>query len=288
MGAIWRLETSAGVFAAKNLFWAQGDAASLQTEVAFRAACAEAGVRSPLPLVAVDGQYVVQVGDERWRMYEWVDGEVPHWQDAETAAWLAEQMAVIHALDWPGGSTEVVPWYHRVDVDWPSLFDAAETAQVEWAAALTKLHPRLDELTALVNTAPIGDQVWCHRDLRNANVLRSATRNYLVDWDNVGTLAPWRELGALLMHHLDQPKNLRQIIIAYRTAGGPANLDGPAGFATGVAISLNFLHGQASAALDVGLADEHRAFAARQVADLLISLPTLDLLEQAAGVVRST
>jgi hypothetical protein len=300
MGAVWRLETTTerpavagrtrvpGVYAAKNLFWFEGDAASIRTEVAFRAACADAGVPSPAPLPAVDGEYVVRLDGGWWRLYEWADGEVPDRRDAEGIRWLAEQMGVIHALDWSGGAAEVVPWYHRVDVDWPSLVETAEGAQVDWAAALKELHPRLVELTALVNAAPIGEQVWCHRDLKNTNVLRSADRSWLVDWDNVGSLAPWRELGALLMRHLDHPGNLRRIVTSYRASGGAAELDGPTGFATGVAISLNFLHGQASAAMDAQLSEDHRSFAARQVADLLSSLPPIDVLERAAEAVRST
>ncbi|MFI5707537.1 phosphotransferase enzyme family protein [Kribbella sp. NPDC051620] len=282
MGAVWRLETDTGVYAAKNLFWNQGDAASIRTEVAFRAACAEAGVRSPLPLPAVDGEYVVQLTSGRWRLYEWADGEVPDRQDAEAVAWLAGQMGIVHALDWSGGTTEVAPWYHRVEVEWPPLVAAAEAAQVEWAPTLEKLRPRLTELTALANESPIGDQVWCHRDLKNTNVLRSADRTYLVDWDNVGPLAPWRELGALLLHHLDQPRTMRRIIAAYREAGGPADLDGACTFATGVAIQLNFLHGQATATLDANLTEAHRSFARRQVSALLTSTPTLGQLEEAA------
>jgi hypothetical protein len=195
-------------------------------------------------------------------------------------------MAVIHALDWDGGEGAVVGWYHRVEVDWPSLVGAAEKARVEWASALKDLQPRLVELTALVNAAPIGEQVWCHRDLKNTNVLRSADRSWLVDWDNVGSLAPWRELGALLMRQLDRPDNLRRIVGAYRAAGGVAELDGPTGFATGLAIQLNFLHGQATVAIDARQPDDHRGFAQRQVTGLLTSIPDLALVEKAADAVR--
>jgi hypothetical protein len=104
----------------------------------------------------------------------------------------------------------------------------------------------------------------------------------LVDWDNVGPLAPQREFGALLTRHLDNPANLRRVVTAYRAAGGPAAIDSPAGFATGLAISLNFLHGQANATLDPNLAAHHRHFAHNQVTAVLNSLPTLERLEQAA------
>jgi phosphotransferase family enzyme len=286
MGAVWKLRTAAGVFAAKELFWFEGQVDAVRAEVAFRAACAEAGVRSPAPLAAVDGEYVVQVGGGWWRLYEWVDGVVPDRQDAEAAAWLAAQMGLIHALDWSGGTAEIVPWYHRVEVDWPSLVRAAETAEVDWATPLRGLQPRLAELTAFVNETPAGDQVWCHRDLKNTNVLRSADHTWLVDWDNVGSLAPWRELGAMLLDHLNHPHALRRIITAYRSAGGPADVDGPTTFATGLAIHLNFLHGQATATLDTALADNHRTFAERQVTGLLTSLPSLNQLEEAACAVR--
>jgi hypothetical protein len=113
-----------------------------------------------------------------------------------------------------------------------------------------------------------------------------AEGNWLVDWDNAGPLVPQRELGALLMRQLDAPDNLRKIVGAYRAAGGPAEIDGAEGFATGLAISLNFLDGQAKAAMDTGLADGHRQFAQRQVAGLLESLPDLDVLEKAARAVR--
>lgn len=233
-------------------------------------------------------------------------------------------MAAIHTLDWPGERSEPVPFYHHVAVDWPELARAAKYAQVEWAEALERALPRLVELTSLVNSAPVGDQVWCHRDLKNTNVLRPtpaasprppfptpdrittstpdrtttsmpartaaamsarqstvAEGNWLVDWDNVGPLAPVRELGALLMRHLDRPDNLRRIVDAYRAAGGPAQLDGPDGFATGIAIHLNFLHGQANAAMDTELADAHRQYADQQLAELIASLPTTQTLQKA-------
>lgn len=287
MGAVWELRTAAGVFAAKELFWFGGEVDSVLPEVAFRAACAEAGVPSPASLPAVDGKYVVRLGGGWWRLYEWADGVVPGPQDAEATAWLARQMGVIHAIDWPGATTEVVPWYHRVDVDWPALALTAKQARVDWADGLDQLQPRLAELTSIVNTAPIGEQVWCHRDLKNSNVLRSGRRTLLVDWDNAGRLAPYRELGALLMRHLDSPDDLRRIVDAYRAAGGRGEIDGPPGFATGLAIHLNFLHGQASAAMDDGLADQHRTFAARQVVDLLGSIPTVEVLDQAAATIHS-
>jgi Ser/Thr protein kinase RdoA (MazF antagonist) len=286
MGAVWRLRTDKGTFAAKELFWSEPDEAAIECEVTFRSACAEAGVPSPMPLATTCGAYVVNHGDDRWRVHEWAYGDVPDQWDVATTSWLAAQMAAIHAIEWSGEATDPEPWYHQIDADWAGLVDAAEEAGVGWAAGLRRSVPELRELTELVNSTPVGDMVWCHRDLKNTNVLRSAGSSWLVDWDNVGPLAPERELGALLMAQLAQPANLRRIVAAYRKAGGTAEIDGPAGFATGLAVSLNYLQGQASAAMDTGLVDHHRHFAASQVPGLLDSLPDLALLEQAAHAAR--
>ncbi|MEU4390032.1 phosphotransferase [Kribbella sp. NPDC023855] len=291
MGAVWRLETETGTYAAKELFWFEGDVGSVRREVAFRTACAAAGVRSPEPLASVSGEYVVRHEGVWWRLYEWAEGDVPDHLDIEVTTWLAQQMAVIHALDWPGGELEPVPFYHQVDVDWDELVDTALRAGVEWADDLRRAQPQLLELTSLVNAEPVGDQVWCHRDLKNSNVLRPASNvaegNWLVDWDNVGPLSPERELGALLMWHLHNPADLRRLVTGYHAAGGPAEITGPASFATGLAISLNFLHGQAALAMDTGHAETHRRYATRQVAGVISGLPDLAQLKTVADVSRT-
>ncbi|TCM44517.1 hypothetical protein [Kribbella sp. VKM Ac-2568] len=59
--------------------------------------------------------------------------------DAVHADWLAAQMGRIHSLDWHGSAheaTDVVPFYHRVDVGWPALVDVAERGEVSWASTL--------------------------------------------------------------------------------------------------------------------------------------------------------
>jgi aminoglycoside phosphotransferase (APT) family kinase protein len=271
MGAVWRLETRTGVYAAKEAFWRPPEEEPVRQEVTFRAACK---VRSPEPLTTPSGLYVV----DRWRLYEWIDGVVPPRDDLDTMVWLAEQMAAIHGVASTAGPMVTDDWYHRVDVDWPALAERAP----ELAASV----PRLVELADVVNSTSLDDPVLCHRDLTPSNVLIGADGPYLVDWDNVGPLPPARELGFQLINHLTDEHVVRRLVSAYRAAGGPGEITGPESFATGLAIMLNFLHGQTSAALDPDLADEHRAFAARQIAGLIRSVPAPGVLERAARFAR--
>jgi hypothetical protein len=272
MGAVWRLETRTGVFAAKEAFWRPPEEERVRLEVAFRAAC---GVRSPEPLTTPSGLYAV----DDWRLYEWVDGVVPSRDDLDAMVWLAEQMAAIHTVAWTDGPMETQDFYHRVDVDWPALALRAP----ELATSV----PRLIELTDLVNSTSLGELILVHRDLTPSNVLIGADGPYLVDWDNVGPLAPAQELGFVLINQLTDEHAVRRICSAYRQAGGPGEIAGPDGFATGLAIMLNFLHVQTNDSLDANLADEHRAFAASQISGQIQSLPAPGVLERAAQFARA-
>jgi Ser/Thr protein kinase RdoA (MazF antagonist) len=287
MGAVWKLSVEGASYALKEPYWQEPCEQDVLREVGFRASCARRGVPSPEPIASTTGKYLVSDGTRSWRVYDWIDGLVPDRKDVAVTTWLAAQMGAIHSLGWaPGdgnsGSSGPEAFYHRVDVDWVELAATAEKAGVDWAPALGALVPQLEELSELVNGAPVGAMVWCHRDLKNTNVLVGLEANWLVDWDNVGPMTPWRELGHLLMHHLDSETNLRQITSAYRGAGGTASIEGPEGFATGLAVWLNFLHGQATSVLDSELEDEHRAYALEKVVPLLRSMPDLRALEQAS------
>jgi Ser/Thr protein kinase RdoA (MazF antagonist) len=290
MGAVWKLSVEGTSYALKQAYWQEPREQDVLHEVSFRVACARSGVPSPEPIASIAGEYVVSDGTRSWRVYDWIDGAVPDRQDVAVTAWLAAQMGAIHSLGWaPADTAESAgpdAFYHRVDVDWAELAAAAEKAGLDWAPTLGALVPQLEELSELVNSAPVGATVWCHRDLKNTNVLCGRESSWLVDWDNAGPMTAWRELGHLLMNHLTSETNLRRITSAYRKVGGTASIEGPEGFATGLAVWLNFLNGQANSVLDPELEDEHRAYALGKVVPLLRSMPDLHTLEQASLLCR--
>jgi Phosphotransferase enzyme family len=284
MGAVWRLQPARGpAYAVKELFWFDPGEDRVADELGFVDRCRAAGVPSPRAVATPDGRYVVTGAEGWWRLYEWVDGTSPARQDPATADWLMAQMARIHALGVTEPAEPVDPWYQRIDVDWPA--PAERVAGLPWADRLTAAVPRLAELTELVNRQPAGEAVWCHRDLNGSNVLAGPGGRWLVDWDNAGPLEPWREFGALLTEHLDDHAALTRLARSYAAAGGPATSlpAGPAMFATGLAIWLNFLAGQAEEALRTD--SEHRSWATDRVDGLLGPFPTDGELTAAADLV---
>ncbi len=127
----------------------------------------------------------------------------------------------------------------------------------------------------------------CHRDVKAVNTLLGpGGERWLLDWDNCGPLESWREFGNLLLHHVGRDLAVVDIVGAYRDAGGCALPASPAVFATGVAVWLNFLHGQALVALDDAADREHRKFAAAGVTALVDGMPTVRALERASACLR--
>jgi len=244
------------------------------------------GVPCPEAMPDPDGCYLVvdPVRGDTWRMYEWVDGEVPADSDLEATEWLAVQMARIHALDLPNPDPAVAidPWYLRSETQWQWLTSEAESIGADWAPVLRKRAPDLDAFRGLVNAQSVGEGVLCHRDLKTNNVLRDGSRGrlWLVDWENTGPMEPWRELGALLLGHIAEPAVVARITAAYESAGGPARITGPEGMATGLAVWLNFLTHMVGVLLDPEAGEEHRAFARPRAIGLLRTMPTQAELER--------
>jgi Ser/Thr protein kinase RdoA (MazF antagonist) len=266
MGRVWRLTTPEGRFAVKESIWGGGWPA-VAAEVRFRDAAVAAGVSAPVNVPTVSGDPVLTLSTRtQVRLYSWVEGTDLADAAARRAAapWLGETLARLHALRMPA-DRPVDPWYERVptEADWLALGRPAVAPHAERIAALS----------ALVHPAPRDSLVLCHLDLAPVNVLRTDAGRVLLDWDDVGPAAADRELAsALLRWFPDDRAAVARTLAAYRAHGGPARLNGGS-VAMRVATGLNFVHAQASVALDTALPEADREFGARALAAELASLP---------------
>ena len=144
MGRVFRVETSAGLWAVKELFpHEHGDeeasghehdeATELERQAAFVEAAAKLGVAAPRIVRSPDGAIVATVGEVRWRVFEWVDLAGP-----PSLRRAGETLARLHAIDWPT-SEAIDPWYTRRTFGgpWERLLELAQGQP--WAPRLREL-----------------------------------------------------------------------------------------------------------------------------------------------------
>ncbi|MDN5725267.1 MAG: phosphotransferase [Propionibacteriales bacterium] len=287
VGALYRLDIAdepIRSYAVKQFLSYSPTEEAVGMEVAFRDACARAGVPSPAPLRSRTG--AVLVGDQgigtRYRLYEWVDGPAGRDGDADSMIILAGWMGVMHGLQVPVPPQMSIPaWYLRVEADWPELARRVRAGRLPDAERLSALLPQIIERTTLANHSATRDAIWCHRDLQPANMINNPAGPVLVDWDNSGPLVPLQELGGLLLSVGDDIDLARELVAAHRAGGATARITGPDCFATGLASILNFLSEQLEVQLDP-TAPEHHDFAAATVARIVRTLPTVAQLADLA------
>ena len=133
--------------------------------------------------------------------------------------------------------------------------------------------------------------VTCHQDLHPDNVLVADSGDLIpLDWDDTGPACPDRELAGLLMFwHVNvdgqaDDAAVTRTIAAYRAAGGPGQVRDELSFGMYLAGRLNFLHGQATVALDPGTTADDRRYACTEISDTLARLPALPLISHLISV----
>jgi Ser/Thr protein kinase RdoA (MazF antagonist) len=294
-GRIWRLDLGTARYAVKELFL-ESDEESVRREVAFTAHLQAAGIRLPASVPGRDGRFLVPLavdaGASWLRLYHWIDGGPADLADPGLATRLGDILGRLHAHALPAQSAPD-PWYEKVPgrATWDQLADAAGAQGASWGPALAGRADLLAALADLVTPAARDQLVTCHCDLHPDNVLVDGTGDLvLLDWDDAGPACPDRELaGVLLFWHVDDGGQaddaaVARTLAAYQAAGGPGRLRDERSFGMYIAGRLNFLHGQASVALDPGAAPEHRQYAASEVSDTLARLPTVRLISHLISV----
>jgi Ser/Thr protein kinase RdoA (MazF antagonist) len=288
VGRIWRLSLGTDRFAVKELF---GDASeeSARGEAALVGHVRAAGIRVPEALAGTDGRYVVRLpatsGGSSLRLSRWIDASPVGTATGTVAGQAGDLLGRLHARPLPPYG-DVDSWFDTTPdpAAWDQLTDAALAGRAPWAATLASHATLISELSAIVTPAPPDEMITCHRDLHPDNVLIDGSGQLvLFDWDDAGPACPDRELARMLADwhvHDGTPDAgaVRSTVSSYAAAGGEAAIRDEQSFSMYIACTLNFLHTQASHALDAGITAEHRRHAQAEATETLTRLPAPDVI----------
>lgn len=271
MGLIWRVTTTSGEFAVKQLQeWAEvGD---IPFDIELQCAAAQAGVPLPRPVLTPDG---IAVAD-RVRVYEWVDladalaVPVP----SGVAARVGEILGRIHAL---GVAPPQDPdtWYDTPPTreQWESVVARAVQSRQPWSQSLASGLDFLEELAVRFAVTSADPLITCHRDFGPQNVLPSAHGGSLLvlDWENAGPGTAAGEVASSLLEWTSSEGEVdvdsaRSLLTAYREATGSDVRVNDLSFSRSVITHLNFLKVMADQAIHD---EDNREFAAGWVPKLL-------------------
>jgi Ser/Thr protein kinase RdoA (MazF antagonist) len=287
VGRRWSLETERGRWVARTVddVYPVTDG---EDNTRFQDAAARAGVTLPAPVRSRTGAAVEAIGDNRWRVCEWLHSGPP--LAAPVSATITHEvghiLATLHALRLPVDG--ICPWNARrlASTSWAELAEVAAAKRAGWAPVLAAAVPTLAELESIGDGAPTTEPVLCHNNLNPGNVrLGEGRRLVVAGWEHASGLPPEWELCAALASWTVDPgggvnaAGARALVAGYRARAGalpPLHLDTFRGAATGL---LNYVAGQVDVALDAHGPDEQR-YTDRDVRHLLTHLPSADTYRQ--------
>ena len=245
VGAVWRLQTTSGVWAVKTNENDDHETGAAAT-AAFQEAAVAAGVPAPGVRRTTSGTVLAPLGGGLTvRVLEWVDLADPDIHLDPVA--VGELLAGLHRVpDGPWARAmpaEVDPWFVAPvgAAAWDEQVTALRSAGAPFAEQLAGHRDELVALEAIIERPRTLRA--CHRDLFADN-LRACPAGGLwaFDFDNAGPLDPDLELAHVVAEfatgpggHVDAGR-ARTLVEAYAAAGGPARLRGPGSFTTVAAV----------------------------------------------------
>ena len=293
MGRAWSLETSSGRYLVSPLFEYIDDVqAAVGVDLLERAR--PLGVLSPRPVRDPDGRLVHHVGDQPWRVEEWLDmGPTPTRPMRSAVARRAgEILAIVHSV---GGSTDKpIPAYltsRHGPSYWDELMERAGAAGGSWADALTRLRPSIDALQEIAADPDIaGPRIISLCDFvpeavrygggDDLVVVHSAFASGMVPaWELGYVLIQWALYGGV------NPVAAHALLDGYRDrAGGLPELD-LGSFTLGVGGYINWTYNAFCEAL-VAAGTERTTFAELSIREVMADPLTVDKLEALLESVR--
>jgi Ser/Thr protein kinase RdoA (MazF antagonist) len=301
---VWRLQTTAGVFAVKELNRPHGNAGWvpwIERAFRFEQAAFAAGIVMPRPVpVASTGLCLAELpgaGEQpvTVRVHAWVEGTKVEGRGhaPEDARAVGAMLARIHALAVPAVAppAELMRTYGATH--WRALVERTSAADVAWAPELACCLSAIDELETFVASAradaPV--QVMGHRDAAPRNVLRTPDRSLvLIDWDSAGPEIPQQEAARALIEWSQVGDTTldaalaRALIDGYRAAGGVLGRRTRGDFAGFISKELVWLEFNVRRALGERLQGaSDRELGDRKARDMLARVPRfVPLIDSAA------
>jgi Ser/Thr protein kinase RdoA (MazF antagonist) len=282
-GAVWRLDTADGGWAVKVPFQPT-DEDQVRVSTLFQESAYAAGVPTPQVRRTVAGDVLAEVDVGQARVYGWVD--LLPCDPRLDPALVGAAVGRIHQVPGDAGGAPD-PWFQDpVGADrWDELATELQAAGAPFAGRLAALR---DELVALESwIEPPRVLRTCHRDLWADNVLPTKAGGVcVIDWENSGPADPDQELGCLLFEFArSDAGRARELMAAYRAAGGQAAVKGRGDFSMLIATLGHITELAGSDWLNPNVRSPDRADSAAWISEVLDEPHRRDLLDLLLGAV---
>lgn len=287
---VYRLTTDDSSFAVKQLRnpwddprWRQWLAEAWRFERRAHAA----GLTMPEPIVRPqDGECLAWVetvsGTEKVpvRLHRWVDGLPAPLSpvDEDVARWAGRLLATLHGWAIVAEDRSIFPVPDCTTADqWSELVDAAQRRKASWASSLADQTTTVEAIACLARAAPRPEsEVMSHGDLDQKNIVLGGSGPVLCDWDVAAPLVPRQELAdvAMSLAGWSNAGVARQVVAAYRAAGGAAFTLAPSDLGVSLMSGLDWLAFNVERAIGTRPAEPaEEALGDQLVPDLLTALP---------------
>jgi len=235
---LWRLHTTRGVFAVKQLNPVIMRKVGIRDEYRLTERIAAAMAIRGVPAVVAlkgegDGGTVQEIGSATCIVYPWIEGETlsVHAVEPERTRLIGTILAQMHSLqqqDFP--ELELSDWEPFSEDEWDMLTFQASDRDIPWTQQVRMALPLLVEWSKLASEASKilrRTSVISHRDLDQKNVIwRNAVSPVVIDWEAAGLANPTMDVvGAALYwsgQNVQPPReeSFHALLEGYITAGG--------------------------------------------------------------------